>query len=78
MAGSRGDFNEDLAAEVALDLSRADGKAVFDVTPVLKEWLEQGGEFDGFILTVQPRERGEGIRGEDSSNTDRQATERTP
>jgi len=59
-----GDFDEDLASEVALDLSRA-GKASFDVTPILKEWLEHGVEYDGFILTVQPREGGEGIRGQD-------------
>ncbi|MBZ0267035.1 hypothetical protein K8I85_02665 [bacterium] len=59
-----GDFDEDLASEVALDLSRA-GKAHFDVTPILKEWLEHGAEYDGFILTVQAREGGEGIRGED-------------
>jgi len=59
-----GDFDEDLASEVAVDLSRG-GKAFFDVTPILKEWLEHGVEFDGFILTVQPREGGEGIRGQD-------------
>ncbi|MBZ0267340.1 hypothetical protein K8I85_04245 [bacterium] len=59
-----GDFDEDLATEVALDLSRG-GKASFDVTPILKEWLEHGMEYDGFILTVQPREGGEGIRGQD-------------
>ncbi|MBZ0267063.1 hypothetical protein K8I85_02820 [bacterium] len=62
-----GDFDGDLAAEIAVDLSRADGKAAFDVTPILKEWMEQGAEYDGFILTVQPREGGEGIRGEDVS-----------
>ncbi|MBZ0269400.1 hypothetical protein K8I85_14695 [bacterium] len=59
-----GDFDEDLATEVALDLSR-EGKVSFDVTPILKEWLEHGVEYDGFILTVQPRQGGEGIRGED-------------
>ncbi|MBZ0172452.1 MAG: hypothetical protein K8E66_08740 [Phycisphaerales bacterium] len=59
-----GDFDEDLASEVAVDLSRG-GKASFDVTPILKEWLEHGVEYDGFLLTVQPREGGEGIRGED-------------
>ncbi|MBZ0266857.1 hypothetical protein K8I85_01760, partial [bacterium] len=45
-----GDFDEDLASEIAVDLSRA-GKAHFDVTPILKEWLEHGAEYDGFILT---------------------------
>jgi hypothetical protein len=59
-----GDFDEDLASEIAVDLSRG-GKALFDVTPILKEWLEHGAEYDGFILTAQPREGGEGIRGED-------------
>jgi hypothetical protein len=59
-----GDFDEDMASEVAVDLSRA-GKASFDVTPILKEWLEHGVEYDGFILSVQPREGGEGIRGQD-------------
>lgn len=62
-----GDFDEDLAAEVAVDLSRDGRKAVFDVTPIVKEWLEQGVDFDGFILTVQERAGGEGIHGEDVS-----------
>ncbi|MBZ0270214.1 hypothetical protein K8I85_18835 [bacterium] len=61
-----GDFDEDLASDAAVDLSRG-GKASFDVTPILKEWLEHGAEYDGFLLTVQPREGGEGIRGEDLS-----------
>ncbi|MBZ0267922.1 hypothetical protein K8I85_07190 [bacterium] len=60
-----GDFDEDLAAEIAVDLSRAEGKAAFDVTPILKEWLEHDAAYEGFILTVQPREGGEGIRAED-------------
>jgi hypothetical protein len=61
-----GDFDEDLASEIAVDLSRT-GRASFDVTPILKEWLEHGVEYDGFILTVQPREGGEGIRDADLS-----------
>ncbi|MBZ0268574.1 hypothetical protein K8I85_10500 [bacterium] len=60
-----GDFDEDLGADAVIDLSHDSQKAVFDVTPILKEWLEQGAEFSGFILTVQPREGREGIRGED-------------
>ncbi|MBZ0268775.1 hypothetical protein K8I85_11505, partial [bacterium] len=32
---------------------------------ILKEWLEAGADFDGFILTVQRRDGGEGIRTED-------------
>lgn len=60
-----GDFDEDLAAEMGVDLSREGGKVVLDVTAILKEWLEGGAEFDGFLLSVQPREGGEGIRGED-------------
>ncbi|MBZ0267738.1 hypothetical protein K8I85_06250 [bacterium] len=59
-----GDFDERLASDVAVDLSRGTRKAVFDVTPILKEWIEADQEFDGFILTVQRRD-GEGIGSDD-------------
>ena len=36
------------------------------MTPIVKEWLESGQEFYGFILTTQERD-GEGIRSEDLS-----------
>jgi len=61
-----GDFEEDLAADAAIDLSRTGRKAVFDVTPIVKEWLESGQEFYGFILTTQVRD-GDGVRTEDLS-----------
>lgn len=69
-----GDFDEDLGADVVIDLSHDSRKAVFDVTPMLKEWLEQGAEFSGFLLTVQPREGREGIRGEDVARLQALAT----
>jgi hypothetical protein len=37
---------------------------VFDVTPIIKEWIESGQEFYGFILTTQERD-GEGVRDDD-------------
>ena len=60
-----GDFDERLGAEVSVDLSRGTRTAVFDVTRILKEWLEGGVDYDGFILTVQRRDGGEGILTED-------------
>ena len=59
-----GDFDADLACPARIDLSRTGRKAVFDLTPILKEWLESQAEFDGFILTTQERD-GEGLGGDD-------------
>ena len=61
-----GDFDADLSCLARIDLSRTGRKAVFDLTPILKEWLESGAEFDGFILTTQERD-GEGLGGDDLS-----------
>ncbi|MBZ0268575.1 hypothetical protein K8I85_10505, partial [bacterium] len=44
-----GDFDEDLAAWASVDLLQDGRKAVFGVTPILKEWIEYGAEYDGFI-----------------------------
>jgi len=59
-----GDFDRGLSSRATVDLSRGGGRAIFDVTPIVKEWLEQGAEYHGFLLTAQPRD-GEGLRGED-------------
>lgn len=58
-----GDFNRDLFAEVAADLGRT-STVTFDVTPLVKEIVEEGVFADGFILTVHPGD-GVGLRGED-------------
>jgi hypothetical protein len=50
-----GDFDEELAVLAEVDLA-AGSSAAFDVTVIVKELLESGAAFDGFILSVQPRD----------------------
>ena len=61
-----GDFDADLSCLARIDLSRTGRKAVFDLTPILREWLDSGAQYQGFILTTQERD-GEGIEGDDMS-----------
>jgi len=51
-----GDYDDELAARADVDLTVAGGAASFDVTPIVKELIESGAAFDGFILSVQSRD----------------------
>ena len=50
-------FDEELASRAFLDL-RGDGTAMFDFTVPLKELLEDGASFDGFVLTSGSEKEG--------------------
>jgi hypothetical protein len=46
-----GDYDPELYSEARVDLRSGTGAAVFDVTVLLKEVLEEGVSADGFLLT---------------------------
>ncbi len=56
-----GDIDPELISRTEVDLSQAVGEVRFDVTSILKEQAEAGGEYFGFLVTTQP-EFGEGVR----------------
>lgn len=59
-----GDFDHELSARAEVDFSRGTSTAVFDITPIVKEWLESDQACYGLILTTQPRS-GRGLHGQD-------------
>jgi hypothetical protein len=59
-----GDFPEDLFARGEIDVGRGAGSAAIDLTPLVKEILEDGFVADGLIITLDPNE-GEAIRSAD-------------
>lgn len=59
-----GDFDETMIAAAEIQLSRGAGPVAVDITRAMKEILENGEQWNGIIMTTDPRE-GIGIDSDD-------------
>lgn len=64
-----GDYDEELYSRAKADLRRGSGSLTFDLTTALMEEVREGGDFYGFLVTVDEAE-GEGLRSTDVSLLD--------